>query len=590
MVEQSAATSLARRRGAMSSDTSQRGSLSRAQADQQLEAALQRHRKGDIEFAYQAYRQVLAQHPEHPTALHYLGLVAQQVGRSEDAARLLRRSSELNPQDPRVFNHLGQVVLAQGQAEEAIRYFERALAVDPHHADSLNNLANTLKARGALREAIDLYHRALRSAPASTMSLYNLGNALKEVGEYDEALRMFERALACDPDHLSSHLNLAVLLEQKGRFEEAIGHYESVLRLKPDHARALANLIAILAEPDPQLVRSAQQRLEATDLESDDRIKLHHGVGKHYDRQQDFDQAFRHFAATNALLKRRKAPFDPQQVIDHFDRIIRTFSADYFARLDEARCPSQRPVFIVGMPRSGTTLTEQILASHPAVFGAGELQDILHIVKAMKQRYPEALASLTKAEMTEHAQYYLAALDRRAAPEAIRVTDKLPVNFMHLGLIATLFPQARVIHCRRDPLDIGLSCFIERFELSHDFTTDLESFGHYFLQYERLMQHWRNVLPLSMHEQRYENLVADQETGSRALVDYCGLPWDEACMDFQNADRAVLTPSRWQVRQPIYNNSVGRWRNYSQHMQPLRQLLEERGYRYEKTDGTCSGP
>lgn len=564
----------------MNPDTSPKN-LSRAEADQQLEAALQRHRKGDIEFAYQAYRQVLAHYPEHPTALHYLGLVAQQVGRSEEAAKLLRRSSELDPTDPRVFNHLGQIVLAQGRAEEAVRYFEQALAVDPRHADSLNNLANTLKARGAFREAIDLYQRALRSAPQSSMSHYNLGNALKEVGEYDEALQMFERALACEPDHLPSHLNLAVLLEQKGRFEEAIGHYEHVLRLKPDHPKALANLIAILAEPDPQLVRSAQLRLEATDLESDDRIKLHHGVGKHYDRQKDFDQAFTHFAATNTLLKRRKAPFDPQPVIDYFDRIIQTFSTDYFARLGKERCASQRPVFIVGMPRSGTTLTEQILASHPAIFGAGELQDIPHIVKSLKQRYPEALASQTTAEVTEHAQQYLAALEQRAPQAAIRVTDKLPVNFMHLGLIATLFPHARVIHCRRDPLDIGLSCFIERFELNHDFTTDLESFGHYFLQYERLMRHWRSVLPLPMHEQCYENLVTNQETGSRALVDYCDLPWDEACLDFQKADRAVLTPSRWQVRQPMYNNSVGRWRNYSEHMQPLRRLLEERDYRYE---------
>jgi tetratricopeptide (TPR) repeat protein len=495
-----------------------------------------------------------------------------------------------------VFNHLGQVVLTQGRAEEAARYFEQALSVDPHHADSLNSLANTLKARGALREAIDLYRRALRSAPQSDMSLYNLGNALKEAGEFDEALQMFERALACEPGHLPSHLNRAVLLEQKGRFEEAIGHYEAALKLKPDHPKALANLIALLAEPDPQLVRSAQQRLAATDLESDDRIKLHHGVGKHYDRQQDFDQAFAHFAATNALLKRRKAPFDPQQTIDYFDRIIRTFSADYFARLparlparqDAGGCASQRPVFIVGMPRSGTTLTEQILASHPAIFGAGELQDILHIVKTLKPRYPEAFAAQSSADVTQHAQRYLAVLEQRAPPEAIRVTDKLPVNFMHLGLIATLFPRARVIHCRRDPLDIGLSCFIERFELSHDFTTDLESFGHYFLQYERLMQHWRSVLPLAMHEQRYENLVADQEAGSRALVAFCDLPWDEACMDFQKADRAVLTPSRWQVRQPIYSKSVGRWRNYSQHMQPLRRLLEERGYRHERTAGSGS--
>lgn len=567
----------------MNTDTAHQGPLHLAEVEQRLEAILQRHRKGDVEYAYRGYQQVLAQYPEHPTALHYLGLVAQQVGRGDEALRLLRRSSELNPRDPRVFNHLGQIVYAQGRAEEAIGYFKQALAVDPRHADSLNNLANMLKSRGALREAADHYRRALQVAPHSAMSLYNLGNTLKEAGEYDEALQMFERALVCDADHLPSHLNLAVLLEQKGRFDQAIDHYESVLRIRPDHPKALANLIALVAEPDAELVEAAERRLAATDLDSDDRIKLHHGVGKHYDRQKDFDRAFGQFAATNALLKRRKAPFDPQQVIDYFDRIIETFPASCFAQLQENRCESQRPVFIVGMPRSGTTLTEQILASHPAAFGAGELQDIPDIVKAMNPRYPEGLGSMTPATLDGLAQQYLAALSRHAG-DAIRITDKLPVNFMYLGLIATLFPQARIIHCRRDPLDIGLSCFIERFDLSHDFTTDLENFGHYFIQYDRLMRHWRNVLPLTLYEQRYESLVADQETGTRALVEYCGLPWDDACLTFQKADRAVLTPSRWQVRQPIYRNSVGRWRNYAQHMEPLRQLLAAHGYRYETTE------
>lgn len=560
------------------------GSGAGAPVDQQLEAILQRHRRGEIEFAYHAYRQILVQYPEHPTALHYLGLVAQQVGRGDEALRLLKRSSELNPRDPRVFNHLGQVVLAQGRADEAVRYFEQALAVDPRHADSLNNLANTYKARGALREAIELYRRALEIAPHSALSSYNLGNALKDATEYDAALQMFERALAADPKHLSARLNLAILLEQKGRFEQASEHYRTVLQIKPDHPKALANLIAITARPEPQLIHSAEQQLGVADLDSEDGIKLHHGAGKHYDRQKDYERAFQHFSATNELLKRRKAPFNPQQAIDYVDRIIAAFSPEYFARLrasgaDAAGSNSSRPVFIVGMPRSGTTLTEQILASHPAAFGAGELQDIPNLVKTL--RYPEEFVTQATTATQQQAQRYLATLEQLAPASAIRVIDKLPVNFMHLGMIATLFPAARVIHCRRDPLDVGLSCFIERFDLSHDFTTDLTSFGHYFLQYERLMQHWRRVLPLALYEQPYERLVADQEAGTRALLAYCDLPWDPACLNFQQTDRAVLTPSRWQVRQPMYSNSVSRWRNYERHMQPLRELLESRGYRYD---------
>jgi hypothetical protein len=237
-------------------------------------------------------------------------------------------------------------------------------------------------------------------------------------------------------------------------------------------------------------------------------------------------------------------------------------------------------VFIVGMPRSGTTLTEQILASHPAIFGAGELQSIPDIARSMKPDYPQRMLRMNAAEIGGLAQRYLAAIEALAPPEALRVTDKLPVNFTHLGVIATLFPNARVIHCRRDPLDSGLSCFIELFRLSRDFTTDVESIGRYYLQYERLMAHWRKVLPLPVYEQRYEKLIADQEAGSRALVAHCGLPWDDACLNFQGAERTVMTPSRWQVRQPIYSSSIGRWRNYERHMAPMAHLLEERDYRY----------
>ena len=555
--------------------------MTKAEADRLLRAALERHKKGEIEAAYSVYREVRAALPDHPTALHYLGLVAQQAGHSARAVELLRRSIQLDPKDPRAYNHLGQIVLAQKQVREAIACFERGLEVDPGHIDCINNLANVLAANGERERAIALYRRALELDPRTINSTYNLANALKDHYAYDESLRLFERALTIDPDHVPSHHNLGVLLEQKGRFEEAIAHYETVRRLRPDHVKALANLISIRSyRPDEQTMLDAERRLGAADVHDDDRIKLHHGIGKYYDREQRFDDAFRHFSAAKATVRKRSGAFDERAVAAYFDRIIETFSAGYFAALPRGGSESEQPVFIVGMPRSGTTLTEQILASHPAVFGAGELQGIPEIARSLHPDYPRCVPHLEAEEVAALARRYLAVLEPLVPSGTVRVTDKLPVNFTHLGVIATLFPRARVIHCRRDPLDTGLSCFIELFRLSRDFTTDVESIGRYYLQYERLMAHWRKVLPLPLYEQRYEALIADQEAGSRALLEHCGLPWDDACLRFQDAQRTVATPSRWQVRQPVYTSSVGRWRNYERHLAPLRELLEQQGCRY----------
>lgn len=543
-------------------------------ADRRLQAALERHKKGDLAWANREYRQVLAEHPNHPTALHYLGLIAQQTGHPGQAVELLQRSISLDPHDPRAYNHLGQVLIALNRTAEAIRCFESAVAVDPAHTDSLDSLANALKARGELERAIALYRRVVELDPQAVSSLYNLANALRDKQEYAEARRLLERVIGIEPDHFRAHHNLAVLLEEMGRFEEAVDRYRAVLRVQPGHSKALANLLCIRSfQADSVIVDAATGRLADDRTQDDDRIKLHQGLGKHFDRVERYDEAFRHFAGANAILKRRRAPFRVAAVADYFDRIIRTFTAEYFAGGERRGRPSQRPVFIVGMPRSGTTLTEQILGSHPDVFAAGELKQIPALVRQLQPRYPEVMPCLDRQAVMDMADRYLQALESLAGPAAARVTDKLPINFTHVGLIATLFPHARIIHCRRDPLDAGLSCFTELFNMATDYTTDLRSIGEYLLQYERLMAHWRKVLPQPMFELRYEELVGDQEAGSRALLAACDLPWHDACRDFHRADRAVLTPSRWQVRQPIYASSVGRWKNYAAHLEPLREVL-----------------
>ncbi|MFT4252360.1 MAG: sulfotransferase [Caulobacter sp.] len=353
---------------------------------------------------------------------------------------------------------------------------------------------------------------------------------------------------------------------------------------------ARANMLGIrdyAAEPD--MVARAEDILRAPGVRDEDRIKLHRGLGKHYERSGDYDRAFGHFSNAKTAFRRTRPAFSLAAATQAMDAAKAVFSRDFFAADAAPVSTSDRPIFIVGLPRSGTTLVEQILASHPCVFGAGELADIPRMVKSLRPDYPQCFETMDDEALDELAGEYLAQIDRLAGPEPARVTDKMPINSLHLGLIAKLFPGARIIYCRRDPRDIAVSCFVELFDLEHDYTTDFEDFAGYFLEHERLMAHWRQVLPIPIRELRYEDLIADPETVIRDLVSHCGLDWDPACLDFQATERTVQTPSRWQVRQPIYQTSMGRWRRYEAHMAPLMKILEARGYAYGQAGAAKPG-
>jgi hypothetical protein len=270
--------------------------------------------------------------------------------------------------------------------------------------------------------------------------------------------------------------------------------------------------------------------------------------------------------------------FDPWLHRLEMDALMNIYSPEFMARMPRASIRSERPVFIVGMVRSGTSLVEQILASHPAVYGAGELPDIiqtvlsLHTVLGTEQHYPQCLSKLTQEKTDWLAQQYLGHL-ASLSPDAARVIDKMPGNFMHLGFIELLFPGARIIHCMRDPLDTCLSAYFQDFSRTHQYSYDLSNLGAFYREYLRVMQHWREVLKLPMLEVRYEELVANQEAVTRRMVEFCGLEWDERCMQFHKAKRYVATASYDQVRQPLYNKSAGRWKHYERFLEPLRKGL-----------------
>jgi Flp pilus assembly protein TadD len=548
--------------------------------DHRIETAFERHRCGNSAFADRVYREALLQCPDHPRALHYLGLIAQQRRNSDLALRLLSRSIEIDPTDVRVHNHLGDIHAGLNDERAAEACFERGLQIDPDHFGTLNNLANVIATRD-LPRAISLYKRALKLSPNAVPVVFNLAQALEQYRAFDEALKFYDHTITLDPRHFHARHKLGTLLEQRGKFAQALEQYLIVQQIEPRHAASLANILAMRDYlPDPSMVRRAEVMLVVPGSRDEDRIRLQHALGKHYERVSNFQRAFSHFCNAKALFRRTRPAFDINVVASAMGRVRQVFGEEFFSTYTPPIANLPRPVFIVGLPRSGTTLTEQILASHPQVFGAGELQGIPQLVKFMGPAYPECMAAKNSNDLAELADAYLGAITRLAGTNALRVTDKLPLNSLHLGLIAKLFPHAQIVYCRRDPLDLAVSCFTELFEIEDDFTTSFEDFGHYFLEHERLMAHWRTVLPIPIHEVRYEDMISKPEAASRSLISYCELDWDPACLAFQKTERTIQTPSRWQVRQPIYQTSVGRWRRYHSQMGSLIQFLDDCSYEY----------
>ena len=313
----------------------------------------------------------------------------------------------------------------------------------------------------------------------------------------------------------------------------------------------------------------------AEKLSNYEQVSLHFGLGRLLDAADRYEEAFAHYRQGNTL---KHEVFSPADHARYVDDIIATYNSDFMAKAPRANNDSTRPLFIIGMPRSGTTLVEQILVSHPQVAGGGELTFMNDIVRELPSLlgvsapYLQSLAALTAEVCDRASRYYL---DRIAtiSSDARYVTDKMPGNFMYLGLIALLFPRARIIHCGRDPLDTCLSCYFQYFPAGHPYAYDLDHLGGYYRQYQRLMQHWRTVIRLPMLEVQYQDLVADQERVSREIIAFCDLPWDERCLRFHETGRVVHTLSYDQVRQPLNQRSVGRWRHYDRFLAPLKKHL-----------------
>jgi tetratricopeptide (TPR) repeat protein len=501
----------------------------------------------------------------------------------------------------------GNKCMAQGAYLEAIDIFDDLLELNPRNAIALNNLGSALSRLSRFKEAQEFFRSAIEIRPDFVEALTNLGMVVRCRGYFSDSERALRQALKLNPRHLDARIGLGVTLILSNRFREATGHFKKVLKLRPRDHEALFGMGQIAGmegrfdESEKMLRRALEvnprmpaawadlarlrkmtpaddawlrtvEGIAESGLAPMESAALHFAMGKYHDDIGQFEQAFKKYRTANELLKPIADGYDREAREDFVDGLIGLQPTKIMPAAPGEASASMKPVFVVGMIRSGTSLTEQIIASHPMARGAGELDYWSTVVREHGAEIRQGQNPIDERTKKRLADNYLRILDS-VSPTALRVVDKAPLNSDHLDVILSVFPNARIIHMRRDPIDTCLSCYFQNFSLAHNFTLDLSDLAHYYQEHHRLMNHWRTVLPQgSILEVPYEELVADQEGWTRKILDFIELGWDARCLDFQATERAVVTASFWQARQKIYNTSVQRWRNYEKFIEPLPAL------------------
>ncbi len=535
---------------------------------------------GDSDNAIAHYEKALALAPNHG-GIHYgFAALLHQLGRHVEAIEHLKRALTDRPDHLDACFTLGNALYAIGRDNEAIQCYLKILELNPRHPETHNNLANVYQRLGQMDRAITHYKMSIEIKPDYADAYGNLGNALLVLERLDESMEQNRRALELKPERFGSYNNLGVALQALGRFEEAEAAFARAIELSPKEASIHLNLAnAGRFESNDRRLPALRKLIEdVSSLDVDNQIAAHFAMGKALSDLKQHDEAFKHLLNGNAL-KRRTIDYDEPQRLAMFENVRTTFSPDFIKARADGGDSSWSPIFIVGMPRSGTTLMEQVLASHSKVFGAGELETFKDAISetvnnhGILRAYPKLAEVLSKDQLRQLGEIYTKGA-RARAPEAERIVDKMPLNFMFVGLIHLALPKARIINIRRDPLDTCVSCFSLLFTGSQPFAYDLGELGRYYRGYEAVMEHWHKVLPPGvMIDVQYEALVDDLEGVARRVLRHCNLDWEDACRDFHDTKRAVRTASLMQVRQPVYRRAIGSWQRYAKHLGPLAEAL-----------------
>ena len=568
-------------------------------------------RSGRLEEAAASYRRALSIQPNFAEAYNNLGEVQSELGQLDEAAGSFRHAIQIRPELAEAHQNLGKTLLRLGHYDEALDGCHRAVRLAPESASAHNSLGNAYSRLGRFDDAINSFRRALALNPQFAEAHANLANSLRSTGRLEEAVNGYRLAIQINPHFVPAYTELATALRLQRLTAESEAACQEALRIAPESAAALTVLAELRADTgrfpeaeqyfkravstDPESAEAwaglarvrrmtaadhawldAAQRLVQRGLPPQREMTLRYAIGKYFDDVKDFPAAFANYQRANELAKRSGPAHDKARVRRSIDLIIRSHDSAWVARQRHAVTAPGRPVFIVGMLRSGTSLAEQILASHPAVYGAGELTywstELTALLPGPGSTANARPFQVDDASLASLRGRYLELLQKLSAGSS-RVIDKLPTNFLALGVISAALPDARIIHMRRNPIDTCLSIYCQPFEALNTYTHDLEDLADYYREYQRLMTHWRTALPAgAMLEVPYEGLVADAQTWTRAMLEFIGLPWDPRCLEFARTQRTVVTASKWQVRQGIDASSVERWRNYEGYLGPLMSL------------------
>jgi len=539
-------------------------------------AALGRH-----EAAIPHFEAALAGRPGNAEAHNNLGNSLAALNRHGEALAHYERAIQLRPELAEVHNNLGNALATLQRHPEAVAHYRKALALQPRYAEAHNNLGRTLVALERPAEAMTHHREAIAIRPDFAVAHSSLGDALAALDRHDEAQASFRHALALDPALPEAHGGLGHVQKTLGQLEDARRTFAKAISLAPRSAEFHRSFAEVkrFTPGDPQLAAMEALAQDRDALTANGRTHLHFALAKAHDDLGDSPRAFRHLIEGNAL-KRAAITYDPSEMLRLLARTADIFTAELMQRQAGQGDFSSVPVFIIGMPRSGSSLIEQILASHSRVFGAGEITDFNAAAASLAgpggrlpKPFPELATDMTAEQFRRVGSHYVNSL-RSRAPSAERITDKTLGNFLFAGLIHLALPNARIIHARRNPVDTCLSCFSKLFASQMSFTYDLTELGQYYRAYDALMAHWRGVLPAGvMLDVQYEDLVADFEPQARRIVEHCGLPWEEACLQFHTTQRPVKTASSAQVREPLYRAAVGRSQSYRALLSPLLDAL-----------------
>ncbi len=566
---------------------------------------------GRLEEALAACRKAVALNPSLAEAHANLANVLQGLGRLDEAAAAYRKALELKPDYAEANCNLGSILCELDEPNEAAEFCRKAIALKPDYADAYAGLATVLFAMGRAEEAAQACRQAIARNPSLAGAYNTLGCALYELARSEEALVAYRKAVERKPDFVEAQCNLGTVLQSLGRTGEALDHYNRCATTTPKEAAYLINKAVLFNEMgeknaaqgaveqaldlnpassvgwyvrselktfapgdvDIEKMEALLARTNAQGLRVRDRIYLGFSLGKAWLEAGNSNRAFAYLNEANRL-KRSTFSYDAAEMERRFAEIAAEFSPERMKAFADAGDPSKMPIFIIGMPRSGSTLIEQILASHPDIHGAGELTVMRGLVDGLAQArgssYPALVSGLSQADLAALGRDYLEQVSGLGSGRL--VADKFILNFLFAGLIHAMLPNARIIHCRRDAMDTCLSCYLRLFRSEMKFAYGLRELGLFYRGYERLMEYWRTLLPPERFcEVRYEDVIDDLETQARRLVDFCGLDWNPACLNFYETRRQIQTST--QVRQPIYPFSVSRWRAYAQHLGPLAEAL-----------------